>query len=282
MSPDSERSFSALNEIRDRALLLSLGKDYLCKASILETFGLDVDASAKQLESNILSLRKRFPGKFTHEIDTDGILKKIHHIANRLQKPDKGVMNECTVGTLGQELEEQVHSLTHAINDIRNLVDGKPLKDNRKASISKLAEGTLDFGSRLGQGFISLLKILFCLLLVSGVAFVYLFLTMEREDTFLKQVARSEALIQSQQKVLMQLNDEHRTISKKIAHLRGKKHSRQDTIEILELSIRAHNIDLERQKVEAEMNIHAQKIQDNRKKIEEIKKKSFVRRLLRQ
>ncbi|MFH1349455.1 MAG: hypothetical protein ABII26_00815, partial [Pseudomonadota bacterium] len=68
---DSQKSFSALNGLRDQALLLDLGQAYLCKESILQKMGAEMDSNATQLSLDIQALKKRYPGKFAREIDTD-------------------------------------------------------------------------------------------------------------------------------------------------------------------------------------------------------------------
>ena len=58
--------------------------------------------------------------------------------------------------------------------------------------------------------------------------------------------------------------------------------NRDAKIAILDQDMVVHKINADRQKAEAEIAVHEQKIMDNRKKIEELEKKSFYKRLLKQ
>ena len=73
---DSKSTFESLHGIRDNALLLSLGHQYLCGGPSLEKIGLSVDSHLKQLKDDIVALKRKFPGKFLQEqeVDTDGIV----------------------------------------------------------------------------------------------------------------------------------------------------------------------------------------------------------------
>ena len=56
----------------------------------------------------------------------------------------------------------------------------------------------------------------------------------------------------------------------------------ENKIDIMDLEMKSDKVDEEIHKVGGEVDLHEKKIMGNREKIEEIKKKSFVERLLRQ
>lgn len=281
MVSDSQDAFSAQNELRDRALMLLLGNAYICEEPILKKLGLEIDSHARKLKDDILSLKKRFPGKFTHEINTDEILDGIQSTAQLMQKPDTEINEKCTVGMLGRELETWLNTLTMAINDIKIQIEGASTVYTWMDSFSKLSGAIKKIGKLLGHTFTFFLKILFLVLLISLLPFSYLFLTMEREEKFSKVIAQSEAQILLQKEILSKSNNEHKELMEKIAAIENKRTTRELKIVIMELRNNMHEIDGKRNRVEAEIDIHEKKIEENQEKIEEIKKRSFIKRLLR-
>src|SRR5512136_202273 len=91
-------TFASLHEIRDKAILLSLGKAFLCEEVFLMKIGQALDESLERLREDILTLKMRFVGKFVEDVDTDSILDEIHGQAQLLQTPGKRVTDKCTIG----------------------------------------------------------------------------------------------------------------------------------------------------------------------------------------
>ncbi|MDY7034848.1 MAG: hypothetical protein SV375_01620 [Thermodesulfobacteriota bacterium] len=281
MFSDSQDTFSALNELRDRALMLLLGNAYICEEPIIIKLGLEIDSYARKLKDDILSLKKKFPGKFTHEINTDEIVDGIQNTAQLMQKPDSEINEKCTIGMLGRELETSLNTLTTSINDIKNQIEGASTVYTWLDSFSKLFVAIQKIGKALGRSLTFFLKILFLLIIISLLFFSYLFLTMEREGEFKKVISQREAHILLQKDMLSELNNEHKELLEKIASIENKKTTRELKITIMELRNNIHEINEKRNRVEAEIEIHEKKIEENQKKIEEIKKRSFIQRLLR-
>jgi uncharacterized protein YeeX (DUF496 family) len=78
------------------------------------------------------------------------------------------------------------------------------------------------------------------------------------------------------------LDDKKERISIEIESMEKKVLTRDEKIAILDQDIVVHKINADRQNAEAEIVVHEQKIMDNQKKIEELEKKSFYKRLLKQ
>ncbi len=281
MDFDPQSNFGALNEIRDRVLMLSLGNAYLCEEPFLKKIGHVINLNLLKLKEDITSLKKRFPGKFTDEVETDEILNGINRIAQHLQNPDKEINEKCTVGALGRELEESVNKLTEAINAVRIQVEGESPVYTKADSILGLFGWLRPVGNLMAtlSGFIG--KLFIFLIIASILIFSYLFLTMEKEGDILKEIAKSEAYIQSQQEILSQLDYEKDQISRQIASIEKRDLNRQDKIEIMDFEMGINKLDNKRHKIEAEMSMYDNELKDNQRKIEEIKKKSFIKRLLR-
>ncbi len=282
MDFDPPSNFGPLNEIRNRVLLLSLGNAYLCEEPFLRKIGRVINLNVEKLKGDITSLKKRFPGKFVDEVETDEILNRIDSIAQHLQNPDKEINEKCTVGELGRELEESINAMTHAINAIRIQVEGDSPVYTKTDSILGIFGWLRPVGNLIATLSGPLIKLFILLILAAILIFSYLSLTMEKEGSTLKEIAKSEAYILSQREILSQLDLEKEQISREIKSMEERDLSRQDKIEIMDLEVGINNLDDKRRKIEAKISMHDKKLEDNSRKIKEIRKKSFIKRLLRQ
>ena len=91
-----------LHGIRDMAILLNMANIHLCEEVYLKKVGLSIDNHLKELRSDISSLKKKFPGKFVKEVDTDQVIENFQGIVQRLQEPDKEILKKRPTGALRQ------------------------------------------------------------------------------------------------------------------------------------------------------------------------------------
>ncbi len=272
-------TFGALHEIRDKAILLSLGKAFLCEEVFLMKIGHSIDESLEHLREDILSLKMRFVGKFVEDVDTDSILDELHSQAEFLQTPTRRVTDKCTVGTLGAELEGTVGVLTQAIKTIKGKVEGEVEEYTKKEAVVKGAKTAGGLVSSLVSLVIKIVILLF--LLALGPA-IYLGVTMEREGSLQKQIAESKAFIQSQKGQIASLRKERDELADRIEASQGDNLSRQQKLDIMDLNVKAHGLDQRIHKAEAEITEQERVIRLSQQKIEEIKSKTFLQRYLRQ
>jgi hypothetical protein len=272
-------TFAALHDIRDKAILLSLGKAFLCEEVFLVKIGHSIDEAIEHLREDILSLKMRFVGKFVEDVDTDSILDDLHSQATLLQNPDRRVTDKCTVGTLGSELEETVRVLTQAIKTVKAKVEGEVEEYTAKEAVVKGAKSAGSLVSSVVSLVIKLAVLLF--LLALGPA-IYLGVTVEREGPLLKQIDESKAFIQSQKTQIASMRKERDELSLKIASLHGDNLSRQQKLEVMDLNVKLHGLDQRVHKAEAEITENERMIKLNEQKIKEIKAKPFLERYLRQ
>jgi len=272
-------TFAALHDIRDKAILLSLGKAFLCEEVFLIKIGHAIDESLEHLREDILSLKMRFVGKFVEDVDTDSILDELHSQATFLQNPDRRVTDKCTVGTLGAELEETVGVLTQAIRTIKGKVEGEVEEYTKKEAVVKGAKTAGSLVSSVVSLVIKLVVLLF--LLALGPA-IYLGVTMDREGSLQNQIAESKAYIQSQRAQIESLRKERDALSGRIESSQGDNLSRQQKLEIMDLNVKVHGLDQRVHKAEAEITEHERVIKLSQQKIQEIKAKPFLQRFLRQ
>ena len=272
-------AFAALHEIRDKAILLSLGKAFLCEEVFLMKIGHAIDESLEHLREDILSLKMRFVGKFVEDVDTDSILNTLHSQAEVLQAPDRRVTDKCTVGTLGAELEETVKTLTQAIRTIKGKVEGEVEEYTKKEAVVK---GAKTAGSLVSSAVSLAIKLAVVLFLLALGPAIYLGVTMEREGSVEKQIAESKATIQSQRDQIASLRKEREELSGRIESSQGDNLSRQQKLEIMDLNVKLHGVDQKIHKAEAEITANERIIKLSQQKIEEIKAKPFLQRFLRQ
>jgi len=272
-------TFAALHDIRDKAILLSLGKAFICEEVFLIKIGHAIDESLEHLREDILSLKMRFVGKFVEDVDTDSILDELHSQATFLQNPDRRVTDKCTVGTLGAELEETVGVLTQAIRTIKGKVEGEVEEYTKKEAVVKGAKTAGSLVSSVVSLVIKLVVLLF--LLALGPA-IYLGVTMDREGSLQNQIAESKAYIQSQRAQIESLRKERDELSGRIESSQGDNLSRQQKLEIMDLNVKVHGLDQRVHKAEAEITEHERVIKLSQQKIQEIKAKPFLQRFLRQ
>jgi hypothetical protein len=272
-------TFAALHEIRDKAILLSLGKAFLCEEVFLMKIGHAVDESLEHLREDILSLKMRFVGQFVEDVDTDSILDELHSQAQFLQTPDRRVTDKCTVGTLGAEIEETVQTLSEAIKTIKSKVEGEVEEYTKKEAVVKGAKTAGSLVSSLVS--VAIKTVMVLVLLALGPA-IYLGVSMDREGSLQKEIAESNAYIQSQRAQIASVRKERDELAARAESSQGDNLSRQQKLEIMDLNVKVHSLDQKVHKAEAEITQHERMIKLNQQKIEEIKSKTFLQRFLRQ
>ncbi|MFC1534431.1 hypothetical protein ACFL7M_13815 [Thermodesulfobacteriota bacterium] len=277
---DSQYAMS-LSELRGNALLLVTANDYLCEELFLIKIGNNIDKNVKKLKDDITSLRKEYPGKFENEVETDGILEQINNTAQAMLKPGDEVKDSCSLGELGRILEQDINSIADAVNIIKAQVQGSATAFTRKDPLFSHFSKLKSIGQSMGDKIILGAKILSCIALIAILAFLYLFFTMEKEGVYLKEITGSQAYIQQHKELLSQLELKKGELSKKIESLENSKMVRGGKIAIMDLGVEIHKINEDRHKIEAEIATHEKIILNNQKKVEELKKLPFTKRLLR-
>ena len=284
---DYKSTFNSLQGIRDNALLLSLGREYLCKEPFLKKIGHSVDLQLKQLKEDIVTLKKKFPGKFLQgqEIDTDGIVNELSRMAERLRKPDKKIQKKCEVGELGRELEESVDTMALVIDEIWDQVEGRGVTYSARDSAANFFGGIKNavgsFVRAVVKTVVLFFKILFLVTSVSALIFLALYMSMETEEKYLKHIKKIDALIVPQKQLIAECDRGISEISRQVNRLREGEETRQSLMEVMELNVKIHTLREKRQEAEVKINLYQNDRMDNEEKIELVRKKTFLERLLR-
>jgi hypothetical protein len=281
MDPNRPGKFRGLIEIRNGAHLLSLGNAYLCEVSFLKKIGTSMHSQIDGLKGDILALKDLFPGKFVDEIDTEAVLGEINEISLRLQNPDQELNERCTIGDLGRELETHLETLTNTIGSLRDQVEGGGLTYTKKDSFLDIFGGLRHSGSHARSGLGKAFKIIAGILVLCAIAFIILFSTMVKEKALLGKIAVSESHIRSQQEILSGLDEEKKQLFEKTTALQEGDITRQEKLEILDLEMKIHDLEERRQKVQVQIHAQENEIKKHRERVDVMKKKSFIQRLLR-
>ncbi len=277
MNAKNHTSFSTLKEVRDQVYLLSLGNEFLCETPCLAKVGNAIGSRIDLIHEEIVSLKKRFPGRFTNEVHTDDILETLRDASRRLQRPDEEIQAKCKAGELGLELEETVKSLTQAIRTIKTQVEGEIPSYSRMDSALSLFRRLRSIG--LLMSFMAKLFVLFFVAMI--LLFSYLFFTMEKVETLVTTIAQDGEIIRSQHKRLAELAIEKQTLTDKIQRMRRHDMGRHEKIVVLDLTVKVQDLEKKMATFREDIYTHEIRIRDSREKVEELKNKPFLKRVLR-
>jgi hypothetical protein len=276
----NQADFYSLRNIRDNFLLISIGHEYLAENVYLTKFGKEIKKSLAHLRDDIKFLKKEFPGKFTSEVNTDVILKSFDRTAENMLSGGDSVISECKSGKLGESLGTDIKKITEAIEKIWNQVKGTDVKYTKGEQISGFL-GRLNLLSGAVKLISGVFKIIFLALIILLAGFSYLFFTMEREAPLLKKNREIMSVIQDKKVLLKEKEDTKKEAQARLKSLSSRSLLREDKIAILDLETKIQVCNNEINIIEGQIESENQQMDENNKRIEKIKAKSFIDRLLR-
>jgi hypothetical protein len=268
----------AIKAIQNVAIMLTGASQYVCEARILKRLSGEIEANLERLEAEIASLKKELPGKFPESLSPDSSLSKIRDVATMLKGDNADMEANCRSGDLGNKLNAGTLELREILRDTLDTLGGKV---PRYSFTDKIA----DFRGKIKPSLSPLAsytgKAVLATVLVAISSFVYLSLTMESEDALLSSIKDDLAFVEEQKGTLRRQRQEYREIRENIKSLQGKELAREGKIELLNLSKKEREIkefiDLALVAIENK----EREIAEKNKKIEEIRKKSFLQKLVR-
>jgi len=278
---DMELAVGPLTEIRKDSLLLSIAKEYLYEDLFLIKIGKDIEHNTSRLKDDIAVLKRNFPGKFAIEVDTDSTLEKIKATALTLIDPKADTKENFRSGELGRKLGSDVKSISDAVKIIRVQVLGKRVSYTREEAVLNQFTRLKDIGSSFANTLFLVSKILFCIIIIAAIAFGYLYYTMEKEESVLKEITEIKALISERQSSLSQIEVRKEEISEEIKSLEKKGMARSEKIAIMDLENEVQNLNQERDNYQTKITEYEKEIAEKTEKAEEIKRTPFIERLLR-
>jgi hypothetical protein len=275
------KGFPALHDIRDKILVLSLGNAFLCEVDFLKKTGIAIESQLDNLRQEIIELKTRFPGKFTADIDTDSIIEAMLGHSQLLQNPDEEIINKCTIGALGSAMEETLDALTAALRTIKRKVEGETPAYTAKDSVLGVIDKAKTPASIVTRLISIAIKTVLVIILLSLGPLIYLVLTMDREGALLKEIAESEAHIFFQREKAGSMERERQALLQSIEAIKNENSARETKLEIMEMNVKLYTLEQNRNRVETDISEHEKKIRSRTQRIQEIREKPFLDRLMR-
>jgi len=267
-----------MREVRDRVLLLSLGNAYLCEPSFLRKIGGELEFALTVLDDEISKFKKKFPGRFAQEIDTDSILKGMRDVVLKIKSSDKKVQEQCTVGRLGRDLENRLKTLSEAVDEIRRKVEGGPQAYTGKEAVA----GALSQATKAVPGGLGILfKVLGAAVILAAGAFLFLFVTMEKQGGIEAAIGQAQAEIQVLEGKLGEIQERMRPVEKEMNALAGKTFDRKSKVKWLELQVELNKMEDEAKVVEGDLALKRMALAEEQEKLAALQGRSFIERLLR-
>lgn len=270
-----------LHGIRDMALLLNMANTHLCEEAYLKKVGLAIDNHLEELRSDLSSIKKKFPGKFVKEVDTDQVIENFQGIVGRLQEPDKETLKKCSTGALGLELENVVNVMGHTMDAIKNQVEGELGTYSKAESVLALMGWIKAIGHQLFVLSTLTLKITGVAISILLVVFIALFLSMDSQQDLLDKISQYRTHIQGQLAILSSTDAEKERINKELDLIGEVESSRQEKTRVLDLTLEIHEINKRALSAQTEIDVYQRRIDEMEEKIDEMNRKNFIRRLFR-
>ncbi len=281
MTANPQNTFKGLHGIRDMALLLGIANAHLCEDEFLQKAGVTIEDHLEELRVDISSLKKKFPGKFVNEADTDQLIDNIKQIVRRLKGPDKEIKKKCRIGALGLELENGVNVIGHTIDTIRSRVEGELGTYSKTESVLASVGWIKSIGRKIFAVSALTAKLACVVVLILAVVFASLFLSMDSQADLLKEVIQCRDHVAEHLKILSNADAEKERINKELDRMNENELTRADRTRMIELNLEIHKINEQVFAVQAEIDDYQKRIDEMEKRIEELNQKPFLRRLFR-
>jgi hypothetical protein len=107
-------------------------------------------------------------------------------------------------------------------------------------------------------------------------------MTMETEEKYLKQIQKIDALILPQSEIIDKCDREIEGISRQVEAIRERSETRQSLMQVMDLNVKIDELSVIRQEAEVKINLYENDRLEKEGKLEEVKKKPFMKRLFRQ
>jgi hypothetical protein len=271
----------AVKDIHNIGIMLSGASEYVCEEGVLKRFSRYLQAYHKRLESDITSLKKKYPGKFPETPELNSSLARIRDISSVLGQDKKGVETKCRAGNFGHELNTQVAELKSGVQEVWETVSGK-------VSGYSITDRLAGPGGTVTSALYNLSpfapiprKIIIAVLTVAAIAFGYLFFTMESEDALVQGIKDDLAYLETERQALEVKKQEFRDIQAKIKVLEKKNLNRKEKIKLLSLTVEEGKLSEFIEKTTVAVEKRGRELEEKNKSLEELRKKPFLQKLLK-
>jgi hypothetical protein len=282
--PDADQQDieKAIRAIQDIALILTGASEYVCEGRMLKRYSSDIEKNLENLETYISRLKEKFPGKFPESLKPDSSLSKIKEIAASMKGDDDKIEVKCRAGELGDELFLELKEFKVVAGDIRHILSGKVVSAygftdriaDQGGRFTSLFSGLSSFISTIG-------KIILVVVIVLILSFVCLYVTMESEDTLVASIKNVRTSLQTQKDTLAEQRKDHAEIMRNINELKNKRLTRDEKIQLLNLSTESKKLKESIDKGTLFIEENEKELTEKKKRLEELRKKTFLQKLFK-
>jgi len=278
---DPQETEKTIKAIQDIAIILTGAAEFVCEGRMLKRFSKNIEENLEKIENDIAFLKKKFPGKFPKTLKPDTSISKIRDLAITLDGNNADIEAKCRSEELGNELILRVKELNSVIKDILDTLKGKISRYTIFDRIAGYGEKIKSFLLAFSPLVSNTGRIVLAAILVIICSFFYLFFTMESEDIVLKSIKNDLSYIEKQNEILAKQRKEYNEIREKMKSFNQAEMSREEKIEWLNLSLEERKSRVNMEQIMFAIETRKKKIGEKNKKVEEIRKKSFFKKLLK-
>jgi len=278
---DPQETEKTIKAIQDIAIILTGAAEFVCEGRMLKRFSKNIEENLEKIENDIALLKKKFPGKFPKTLKPDTSISEIRDLAITLDGNNADIEAKCRSEELGNELILRVKELNSVIKDILDTLKGKISRYTIFDRIAGYGEKIKSFLLAFSPLVSNTGRIVLAAILVIICSFFYLFFTMESEDIVLKSIKNDLSYIEKQNEILAKQRKEYKEIREKMKSFNQAEMSREEKIEWLNLSLEERKSRVNMEQIMLAIETRKKKIGEKNKKVEEIRKKSFFKKLLK-
>ena len=278
---DIQKIKDKIRPIQDIAILLTGAREFVCEKRMLRSFSVELESNLVKLENSITAAKKKFAEKPNEIQKLDSRFSEIRDINRKLKSNDTDLVDKCLSGNIGSKLADIVSELKNMVNTMEKSLQVK----NQKYTITDWAVqhsiGLKSFIANLAPLIYKIVKIILAAAIFVIALSVFLFFTMESKNDLIDDIKIDRVYLKGKLTELEGQRNEWKKITDKIESIKKKLSTRQDKIEVLDLTVKKGKIQESMEKTLLSIESREKKLLEERRKLKEINEKSFFQRLFR-
>jgi len=278
---DMQEIKAKIRPIQDIAIILTGTAEFVCEKRMLKKFSVELEANLVKLENSITVAEKIFVGKLNEIQKLDSHFSEIRDINRKLKSNDTDLVDKCLSKNIGGKLTGIVSELKNIVNNMEKSLQGK---NNKYTITDRVIQNSIilkSFVLTLAPLIYKILKIISATAIFAIGLFVFLFFTMESKSDLIEGIKIDRVYLKGKLTELEGQRNEWKIITDKIESIKKKLSTRQDKIEVLDLTVKKRKIQESMEKTLLSIETKEKKLSEKRKKLKEINEKSFFQRLFR-
>lgn len=278
---DIQKIKDKIRPIQDIAILLTGAREFVCEKRMLRSFSVELESNLVKLENSITAAKKKFAEKPNEIQKLDSRFSEIRDINRKLKSNDTDLVDKCLSGNIGSKLTDIVSELKNMVNTMEKSLHVK----NQKYTITDWAVqhsiGLKSFIANLTPLIYKTVKIILAATIFVIALSVFLFFTMESKNDLIDGIKIDRVYLKGKLTELEVQRNEWKEITDKIESIKKNLSTRQDKIEVLDLTVKKGKIQESIEKTLLSIESREKKLSEERRKLKEINEKSFFQRLFR-